>query len=185
MTPQLHDEKAYSIVGSVIDYAEERLVTTGICSRENAARYLALDYIAICSSAIEHGTQYLESDERIGADLFLAKLPTGTLKAQYHRNHKRCAAHLAAQPWLHFADYKPILRIEFLNTLRAIGDVRELRFSGVALLACGTFDDAPTDLRRELRRRGMDYDITLVGDATIARRVGQDAAKLIGREYSH
>ncbi len=179
MTPQLHDERAYSIVGNVVDYAEERLVRTGVCSRENAARYLALDYIATCSSAIEHGTQYLESDERIGADLFLAKLPTGTLKAQYHRNRKRCAAHLAAKPPLHFVDYKPILRIAFLNAIRTIGDVRELRFSGVALLACGTFEDAPTDLRREFRRRGLSYDPTLIEVATSARRIGREAGLLV------
>jgi hypothetical protein len=179
MTPQLHDERAYSIVRNVVDYAEERLVRTGICAPENAARYLALDYIATCSSAIEHGTQYLESDERIGADLFLAKLPTGALKAQYHRNRKLCAAHLAAQPWLHFADYKPILRIAFLNAIRTIGDVRELRFSGVALLACGTFDDAPTDLRREFRRRGLSYDPTLIEAATLARRIGSGDAGLL------
>lgn len=179
MTLQLHDEKAYPIVANVVDYAEERLVRTGICSPENAARYLALDYIATCSSAIEHGTQYLESDERIGADLFLAKLPTGTLKAQYHRNRKRCAAHLAAQPSLHFPDYKPILRIAFLNAIRTIADVRELRFNGVALLACGTFDDAPTDLRREFRRRGLSYDPTLIEAATFARRIGTGDAGLL------
>ena len=167
----LHDEVAYPIVASIVDTAEERLVAKGICSREDAARYLALDYIATCSSTVRHSVQYFESDERTGAGMFLAKLPMGKLKTQYRRIEQRCAAHLASRPALHFPDYEPLLRVALLQVLRSIEDVRTLRSHGVVLLACGALAEVRTDIRRELRRRGLPYDPTLVDDVTIARRV--------------
>jgi hypothetical protein len=172
MIPQLHDEAAYSIVNDIVDFAEARLVAKGICRREQAQRCLTLDYIATASGAVQNAVLYSENDERIGADMFLAKLPIGQLKPLYHRNRKRCAAHLASKPSLHFPDYEPILRVAFLHVMRTIDDVRELRFNGVALLACGTFlDSAITDLRRECRRRGLSYEPTFVNDATKAKRI--------------
>jgi len=166
------NDKAHVILQDMLDYAEQRVVRNGICTPDNAVEYLALDYIKTCGDFIEHSAQYLENDERIGADLFLAKLSTGTLKTRYERNKRACAQQLSTNTPLYFPDYHKLLRLALLHVLQSAADAQTVRWSGVVLLAAASLPNARTDIRRELRRRGMDRDVTLVGDATLNERIG-------------
>lgn len=105
------NDKAHEIVGRILEIAEDRAIAKGLCRPEQATNFLALDYIKTCADFLEHGTQYLTSDERIGADLFLAKLPKGRLKARFDRDKRICASQLAAHTFLYFPSYATLLRL--------------------------------------------------------------------------
>ncbi len=177
IVPQYFNDKAHVIVQDVLDYAEERHVREGTCTAQSAAQYLTLDYIATCRDFMFHATQYLENEERVGADLFLAKLPRGRLKDRFERNRVACAWQLATQTRRYFPDYEPLLRLAFLHVLRSVDDTNTIRWNGVVLLAAASLPGVLTDIRRELRRRGIKYDVTLVADATVERRT-ERAARL-------
>jgi hypothetical protein len=164
------NDKAHVIVQDMLDYAEERLVRDGICTPANADEYLALNYIKTCGDFIQHSAQYLENEERIGADLFLAKLTTGALRSRFERNKRICALQLSANARLYFREYQNLLRLASLHVLQTAKDWQTIRWSGVVLLAAASLPGVLTDVRRELRRRGMTYDVTLVADATVQQR---------------
>lgn len=170
------NDKAHVIVQELLDLAETTIVRKGICTLENASRYLAIDYIGTCGDFIEHSVQYLENDERIGADLFLAKLATGRLKARFERNSLACALHLTRNTTTYFPEYLPLLRLALLHVLRSTTDAQSIRSNGVVLLASASLPGVLTDVRRELRRRGRDHDLTLVADETVQRRIGSLAS---------
>lgn len=172
------NDKAHVIVQDLLDYAEERVVRSGLCTPDYAVEYLALDYIKTCSDFIEHGAQYLETDERIGADLFLAKLPKGRLKSRFERNKRACAVQLSTNTRMYFPEYHKLLRLALLHVLQSAPTAEAVRWSGVVLLAAASLPNVRTDIRRELRRRGMVYDVTLVGDEALAKRIGNAASIL-------
>jgi len=165
------NDKAHVILQDMLDYAEEKVVRLGLCQRADAVEYLALDYIRTCAEFLEHSTQYLESDERIGADLFLAKLAKGPLRARFERNKRMCALQLATNTRMYFPEYPKLLRLAMLHVIQSAADAQAVRWNGVVLLAAASLPNVRTDVRRELRRRGMDHDVTLVGDETLARRI--------------
>lgn len=166
------NDRAHGIVSEVLDYAEDRLARDGTCASRDAAEYLALDYIKTCGDFIEHSVVYLENDERIGADLFLAKLPKGRLKARFERNARKCASQLSTHTHVYFPDYPKLLRLAYLHVLANTTDLDAIRRSGVLMLASATLPGVRTDIRRELRRRGATWDRTIVQDATLERRIG-------------
>ncbi len=171
MNIKLFDDKAHSIVQDLLDYGEERYVRDGLCTPANASEYLTLEYIATCRDFMSHAAQYLEADERIGADIFLAKLPRGNLKARYERNRDACARQLSSSTRLYFPHFEPLLRLALLHVLQSAKDAEAIRWNGVVLLAAASLPGVLTDVRRELRRRGLPYDVTLVADATAERRI--------------
>jgi hypothetical protein len=174
------NDKAHVILQDMLDYAEEKVVRLGLSERCNAVEYLALDYIKTCAEFIEHSTQYLENDERIGADLFLAKLAKGPLAARFERNKRMCALQLSTNTRMYFPEYPKLLRLAMMHVIQSAADAQAVRWNGVVLLAAASLPNVRTDVRRELRRRGMDYDVTLVGDATVARRIGRNSVFLGG-----
>lgn len=171
MKLETFDDRAHSIVSEVLDQAEDKLTRDGICVARDAAEYLALDYIKTCGDFFEHGAVYLENEERIGADLFLAKLPKGKLKARFERNARRCASQLSTHTPVYFPDYPKLLRLAYLHILANTTDLDAIRRSGVVMLASATLPGVLTDVRRELRRRGATWDRTIVLDAALERRI--------------
>lgn len=169
------DDRSHNIVRDVLDYAEQRYVREGRCRDAEAVDYLTLDYFATYRDFMQHAAQYVENEEFIAADLFLAKLPRGRLKQRLDRNHKACARQLANRTRIYFPNYEPLLRMALLHVLRSEADAEAIRWNGVVLLASATLPGVLTDVRRELRRRGMPYDVTLVADATAKRRIGTRA----------
>jgi hypothetical protein len=172
------NDKAHVIVQEMLDYAEEKLVCDCICTPANADEYLALNYIKTCSEFIQNSAQYLEIEERIGADLFLAQLTKGRLRGRFERNAHICGLQLAANTAVYFPDYGKLLRLALLHVLQSASDWRSIRWNGVVLLAAASLPGVLTDIRRELRRRGMPYEVTLVADATLNKRIGPAATSL-------
>lgn len=110
--------------------------------------------------------------ERIGVDLFLAKLPKGRLKARFERNVRKCASQLSTHTHVYFPDYPKLLRLAYLHLLANTTDLDAIRRSGVLMLASASLPGVRTDIRRKLRRRGATWDRTIVQDATIEQRIG-------------
>lgn len=173
MRLDLFNEKAHAILSDVFDQAEERLVRDSICPAPNASEYLALDYIKTCGDFIEHSVVYLENDERIGADLFLAKLPKGKLRPKFDRHAHKCAVQLSTHTHVYFPDYPKLLRLAYLHVLANTADLETIRRSGVLMLAAASLPGVRTDIRRELRRRGATWDRTIVCDDTLAVRLAR------------
>ncbi len=165
-----YDDKAYVLINEMMEYAENWLVRSDVCPAECAAEHLALDYIATVSSVIKYGNQYLEAEETAGADLFLSRIVSAQTKTRFQRNARRCAVHLATDPSRHFPNYAGQLRLALLHVLRTTDDAHALRSNGVTLLASGSLEGVKIDIQRELRRRGLTYEPTLVADATVSRR---------------
>ncbi|MDX8513595.1 hypothetical protein [Mesorhizobium captivum] len=172
MTLQPFDNKAHEIIATILDDAAERLVREKICQARQADEYLTLAYIGACSSIIEHATAYLQVDETIGAGVFLERYSVGKNRQAFHHNDTRCSKQLATHPNVYFPDYLTILRLASLNTLNTISDVRSLRANGTLMLAAASLPGVATDIRRELRRRGLSFDPSLVPDDVMQKRIG-------------
>ena len=173
MNLELFNEKAHRLLSDMLDQTEARLVREGVCEPELASEYLTLRYIAACGEFIEHAAVYLESEERIAADLFLFDLAKGATKARFMRNAKACAVQLSRHTPLYFPDYHKLLRLAYLHALAAAPGLDELRRSGVLLLASATLPGVRSDVRRELRRRGATHDALLVPDDTVQALLGR------------
>lgn len=167
MNLELFNEKAHRLLSDMLDQTEARLVREGVCEPELASEYLTLRYIAACGEFIEHAAVYLESEERIAADLFLFDLAKGATKARFNRNAKACAIQLSRHTPVYFPNYHKLLRLAYLHILVEAQGLNELRRSGVLLLAAATLPGVRSDIRRELRRRGATHDALLVPDETV------------------
>lgn len=164
MSLALFNDKAHPILAELLDEAEERLVREGVCELEQANEWLAARYVAVCGEFLEHAAVYLESEERIGADLFLFELAKDTTKRRFARNAKACAIQLATHTTIYFPNYLKVLRLLYLHALRTTETLDELARSGVLRLAVGTLPGVLADVRSELRRRGAKFEPLLVPD---------------------
>ena len=103
------NNKAHAIISEVLDEEEMRLFRADICPPHEASEYLTLEYIKTCSKFLEHGVMYLQYEERIGSDIFLAKIARGKVKRRFDLNARACAEQLATHTHVYFAEYLPTL----------------------------------------------------------------------------
>ncbi|GLQ79285.1 hypothetical protein GCM10007881_28030 [Mesorhizobium huakuii] len=178
------DNKAHEIIASVLDNAAEHLVQTARCKPTETDEYLTLAYIAECSSVIKNGTSYLEVDEIIGAELFLEHFASGKSRTSFMRNDRKCAKQLAAHPNVYFPDYLTILRLAYLRVLNAADDATSIRANGTLMLAAASLPGVSTDIRRELRRRGLTYELSLVPKDVLQKRLGPNGTLAIAHRMS-
>ena len=165
------NNNAHAIISEVLDEEEMRLFRADICPPHEASEYLTLDYIKTCSKCLEHSVMYLQNEERIGSDIFLAKIARGKVKRRFDLNARVCAEQLAAHTHVYFSEYLPTLRLTYLKILSETADVGTIMRNGVVMLAAASLPGVRTDIRRELRRRGYPYDRTIVSDDTLKGRL--------------
>ncbi|TPO07131.1 hypothetical protein [Mesorhizobium sp. B1-1-5] len=184
MRKWLFDDKAHVIIASILDDASEHLINSGICKPQEVDEYIALDYIAQCSAAITHGVVYLEHDEMIGAGIFLDRYSRKNNRQLFQRNSDRCVSQLVRSPNIYFPDYLALLRFAYLRVLNSVSDADILRASGVLMLAAATLPGVRTDIRRELRRRGLSYDPSLISEDTLQKRIGPNGSVTIAHRLA-
>lgn len=129
------NNKAHAIISEILDEEEMRLVRADICPSHEASEYLTLDYIKTCSEFLENGVMYLQNEEQLGSDIFLAKLARGKVKRHFDRNARACAEQLAAHTHVYFAEYLLTLRLTYLRILSETVDIEKVVRSGVLMLA--------------------------------------------------
>lgn len=162
MQAELFDDRAHRIVAELLDAAEGRLIRTGQCSLASVSDYLTLAYIKEAAGLLEYGTVYLEGDGRNAADIFLSKLAFGAVATKYHRNSRRYAEHLQRHEAIYFPNFPNLLRLAYLRQIQSECELSTLLHSGLLTLAARSLPGVETDVRRELRRRGLQCDRTLV-----------------------
>ncbi|MHA6721520.1 hypothetical protein [Sphingomonas sp. RS2018] len=161
MQAELFDDRAHRVVAELLDAAEGRLIRTGQCSVANVSDYLTLAYIKEAAGLLEYGTVYLEGDGRNAADIFMSKLAFGAVATKYRRNSRRYARHLQQNERIYFPNMPNLLRLAYLNLIQSDHELDRLMRSGLILLAARTLPGVAIDIRREFRRRGLEYDRTL------------------------
>lgn len=163
-------EKYHRIVSPILAYAEDHYSDNGYCYPDNASEYLAVKYIEQCASLIDNGVQYLEKDEYYGSELFLCDHCPKHLRRSFERHSYECARHLSLNIEIYLPEYRDVLQLAYLKLIAKAKSIRDIINCGIILLAAATLPEAKTDIRRELRRRGLPYDRTLVSDSTLERR---------------
>jgi hypothetical protein len=172
MKLELFNENAHRLLADMLDEAEDRLVGMDVCEPQEADEYLTALYIRECGAFLEHGAVYLQNEERIAADLFLAKLPRRRARQWSNRRMRICAVQLSTNTHVYFPKYHMMLRLSYLHVLNQTEDWRALRRSGILMLAAATLPGVRSDIRRELRRRGASHISLIVPDDELQKRLG-------------
>lgn len=178
------DERIETFLSQVLDRTEARAVRNGRCAPEHADEYLTIRYIEATSSLIRGGAQYMRVDEVIGAEIFLSKLGDGIFNRSSMKRQSKCAIQLVGHTHVFFPNYHAILKATFRHILAShCGKAYDLAAYGVIMLAAATLPGARSEIRRELRRRGIDYDRTLVSDGLMIEKLRfiEEAKSLSGR----
>ena len=81
---------------------------------------------------------------------------------------------------LYFPNFYKLLTISYTTILHSAESLAELRNNGVLMLAAATLPGVRTEMRRELRRRGLPYEHLLVPDDVLSARLGVMAIPSIG-----
>lgn len=171
MSFELFDEKAHELLSDLFDAAEDCLTRQGICGASEADEYLTLEYIKTCGEYIEHAATFLQSEGATASLLFISKLAELSDGGRSAKYVQRCADQLSLHAGLYFPKFRKLLTASYLTVLHSIEDMGELQRSGILMLAAATLPGVRTELRREFRRRGLQYDRTLVPDNVLRLRL--------------
>ena len=173
------DDKAHSILTELLDNTEDWLVRRKLSEPRSANDRLCSDYIMTVSNIIWGSTFFVNSDERIGTEIYLEKLRGAKTKLRLPRTLRACADQMLRFPQMYFPKYLAVLRITYLSALPKLDDNSLLKLSGVVKLAAANLPGVRNDIRRELRRRGQDYDSVIVHDDTLECKLSRFSASLL------
>lgn len=166
------DERIEVFLSQVLDRTEARAVRNGRCKPEYADEYLTMRYIEATSNIIFGGAQYMRVDEVHGASIFLSRLGDGTFNRASTKRQSKCALQLVGHTHVFFPKYHAILKATFRHIIQShCGHAYELAHIGVIILAAATLPGARSEIRRELRRRGIEYDRGLVSDELMIEKL--------------
>lgn len=170
----VHDELTHGRLTELFDLAEEAILERGFCQPEDVEVFLFKAYIGKVSSYLANWLQYLDADERCAGESFISEMCEQLNRRRYLKFRRRMAEQLMAQPRFYFPNFGELLTREYLDELQAVDDPGKLRFSGTVLFAVAHLPGARSDMRRVLRRKGVngadDYFPTLVSDEVMNRR---------------
>jgi hypothetical protein len=180
MNIEVFDQRTHELLIELFDAAEERMIELGMCQTVEADEYLTLEYIKTCGEFLQHAAAYLQSEGTIAADLFISKLADISQNKRIQRSSKKCALQLSMHTNLYFPNFYKLLTISYTTILHSAESLAELRNNGVLMLAAATLPGVRTEMRRELRRRGLPYEHLLVPDDVLSARLGVMAIPSIG-----
>lgn len=159
------NNQADAWLSDMLDRAEDKMVREGQCPADQASEVLMLQYIVAVAGIIRGGTQYLLNDEIIGAGIFLNGLRDARYLRWSGKRQRMCELQMAGHTHVYFPNYHTVLQATFRHVLQSTcGHGIDVTHSGILLLASTTLPGARSEIRRELRCRNIDFDLTMVGD---------------------
>nr|WP_321508566.1 hypothetical protein [uncultured Celeribacter sp.] len=171
----VHDAITHSRLSDLFDMAEDVILSRGCYSPDAVEQVLFDRYMYFVSAYLSGCTQYLVTEERCAGESFIFELCERVGAKKLLRHSYKMAEQLMAQPRFYFPNFEQMATAKYLDMLNTIDDVERLRFSGLVLFAVAHIPGARSDMRRILRRRGVDggerYIPTLVADETMTQRI--------------
>ncbi|MBN9889685.1 hypothetical protein [Salipiger abyssi] len=171
----VHDAITHSRLSDLFDMAEDMILGRGCYSPDVVEQVLFDRYMYFVSAYLSGCTQYLLTEERCAGESFICELCEKAGATKFLRYSYKMAEQLMAQPRFYFPNFEQMATAKYLDMLNNIDDVDRLRFSGLVLFAVAHIPGARSDMRRILRRRGIDggerYIPTLVADETMTQRI--------------
>ncbi|MFG6516776.1 hypothetical protein ACGYLX_04890 [Sulfitobacter sp. 1A13496] len=171
----VHDAITHSRLSDLFDMAEERILSRGCYSPDAVEQVLFDRYMEFVSAYLSGCNQYLVTEERCAGESFIYELCQWVGAKTLLRHSYNMAEQLMSQPWFYFPNFEHMATAKYLDLLNTVDDVERLRFSGLVLFAVAHIPGARSDMRRALRRRGIDggerYVPTLVADETMSQRI--------------
>lgn len=168
------DQLIHKRLSELFDLAEDKIIRRHGCKPEDVEMVMFKQYMSYVSDYLSHCTQYLEGEERCAGESFVIDMCENLGRRIYLKHSRRMAEQLMAQPRWYFPNFEELVASEFIATLVKPGDPAELRWSGTVLFAVAHLPGARSDMRRMLRRKGVDgaddYIPTLVSDEVMNRR---------------
>lgn len=167
--PQPFDDKAHQIVGAMLEAVMQKM--DGRCDPEFE---LTWDYIERCESYASHTLFYSEFDRMHASQSLLGSMRPAVpanIRARYDRYHRQCALQLSWYSSVYFAEFHPILRMVTLAVLASAPTLQHLKWSGILRLALAELPNIEIDIRREIRRRGGQFEPNFILNETKYRRI--------------
>jgi hypothetical protein len=171
MALQVYDQAAHELLWKWLDDAESKVVRTNTATNVEATDYLTLEYIKECGCFLSYGAAFFENESKMASEIFIERMLGRSVRLREYRMIPRCAALLSLHTERFFPRYIEFLIVAYTTVLRDTEDLGRLLQNGVVVLAAATVPGAQIQLRREFRRRGLDYDRHLVSDETLAKRL--------------
>jgi hypothetical protein len=164
MLPEDWNQKAHQYLTALLNDAEDWAVRDARCVAIEAHEFWTVEYIQVHGSIQKYASWYVESEERIGADVFLSNIRKSKIGRKLGQMPKGTAEQLMRFPTVYFPNFVPILQIEFLRLLRTAEGTDQIAWHGIARMAAAYISGAQNDLDRELRRRGSGIHPRLAND---------------------
>lgn len=169
----VHDAITHSRLTELFDAAEDAILAQGSYPPDAIEQTLFELYMECVSAYLSGSIQYLPAEERCAGESFVVELCERFGPKRHKRYSRKMAEQLMAQPRFYFPNFEQMATAAYLDKLNCEEDVDRLRFSGLVLFAVAHIPGARTDMRRILRRRGIEngeqYVPTLVADETMAK----------------
>ncbi|MFC5738642.1 hypothetical protein [Sinirhodobacter huangdaonensis] len=179
------DTKADVVIREIRNRCEDDLVRKNVCCIEDADEYLCRDYVRQVSSVVQGAQSFLPGDAVTGAEIFLSRMVGDYGMGKYWRFSERCGKQLSLYADYYFRCYYEVLSMMYVETMQAADDkqIIELAHNGTILLAAASLPGVVNELRREFRRRGLNYDRFLVANKDLDMRLGVQRRRqgLIGK----
>lgn len=180
------DHITHERLSLLFEAVEDVLIGEGVCSPSETNEYLTALYIREVGAFMSYASCYLDDEERAIGRNFIHDLTSLASTKRFRKYHRELGTHLATHTTVYFPRYHEMLTKAYLDVLHTVEDLQTVMFDGVIMLAAATLPGLRTDLRREFKRRGLDYDKLLVPDDVLSRRMkaGLHPSKLIGARPS-
>ena len=171
----VHDAITHSRLSELLDMAEDAILARGFCAPDEVESHMFKAYLRSVDANMSYCSQYLVTEEQCAGRSFIIDLCQKLGEPKFMRHAYKMAEQLINQPHFYFRHYEQMLTAEYLELLERAEDLDRLRFSGVILLAVASLPGVRSDIRRILRRRGVDggerFIPTLVADETMTQRI--------------
>ncbi|MFE3837529.1 hypothetical protein [Pseudogemmobacter sonorensis] len=171
---------AHEMVRKVIDIAEDRLTSGGICDHRDTEEILCRVYIETVADIIKGASWFMQGEATAGAEYFLLKcLGSGTdrlhplMKRMNATRSNACGNQLSFHSHYYFPRFHAILTQRYIEELQQPDDAVLIgaSWNGIFHLAAAKLPGVKEQINRELRRRGLDYDAAIVPTKHLERQM--------------
>ncbi|WP_101342361.1 hypothetical protein [Cereibacter azotoformans] len=165
----------------LFEAVEDMLIEQGVCNPSETNEYLTALYIREVSTFMSGASYYLDAEERVAGWIFIHTLTAHSRTKRFRKYCRELGHHISTHTTVYLPRYHEMLTKAYLEVLHTVKDLRTVALHGTILLAAATLPGLRTDLRREFKRRGLEYDKLIVPDDVLARRMkaGLHPSKLI------
>ena len=168
------DRQAHEIIMELLNECSDALVRTGFCKADEVEELLCREYIKQVASILWGASFFVEDDANAAAEIFLSNLTGKPYSMGKHWRHSEaCGRQLSHHTAYYFRRYHDILTQVYVERLHLVDDrqILGLNHDGVIQLAAASLPNVREEVRREMRRRGLNYDAVVVFDDDLSRRL--------------